>query len=80
MVEQARLSTSAGLEQSVKQLVETLWSESVGHLQAILSRPAHAIQLAEIDRAEAFLRQIKTANKDTNKEAFDDLVNEFYRF
>lgn len=79
-MEQARLTTSAGLEASVKQLVETLWGDSVGHLQAVLSRPAQFVQLGEIERAEAFLRQIKTSDKDTDKEAFDELVDEFYRF
>ena len=67
------------MDPKVTRLVDGLWAESIGFLQDILSQPPHSLQLSQIDRAKAFLLQIRDSEKQSNKEKIDDLVDEFYR-
>ncbi|XP_041440465.1 protein mono-ADP-ribosyltransferase PARP4 isoform X9 [Xenopus laevis] len=60
--------------------VESVWTEALGHLDKILSRPVNSISLNDVSKAEGILLQVRKA-LDTGTEPGDisKAMAEFYR-
>ncbi|XP_073439175.1 protein mono-ADP-ribosyltransferase PARP4 isoform X5 [Dendrobates tinctorius] len=70
----------AELSPEVAGLVESMWVDAVGHLDAILSCPVENISLNDLSKAEGILRQVRNALvKKDREEDISRMMQEFYR-
>ncbi|XP_073518514.1 protein mono-ADP-ribosyltransferase PARP4 isoform X3 [Phyllobates terribilis] len=68
------------LSPEVAGLVESMWVDAVGHLDAILSCPVENISLNDLSKAEGILRQVRNALvKKDRGEDIAQMMQEFYR-
>ena len=68
------------MNSGVSQIVDSFWTESIGFLRELLSQPPQTLQTVQIDRAQAFLLQIRDSKNQLTNEKLEDLLDEFYRF
>ncbi|KAM3935680.1 protein mono-ADP-ribosyltransferase PARP4-like isoform 3-T3 [Leptodactylus fuscus] len=71
---------STDLSPEVAGLVESIWVDSVGHLDSVLSRRVESISLNDLSKAEGILRQIRNALVKKDKgEDISQMMQEFYQ-
>ncbi|XP_006832122.1 PREDICTED: poly [ADP-ribose] polymerase 4-like [Chrysochloris asiatica] len=68
------------LSQEVSDLVEMIWTETLGHLEHTLLKPVNTISLNDVSKAEGILLLVKTALKNgKTAEQLQKMMTEFYR-
>ncbi|XP_068123023.1 protein mono-ADP-ribosyltransferase PARP4-like isoform X2 [Hyperolius riggenbachi] len=68
------------LSPEVAALVESIWTEALGHLTSVLSCSVESISLNDVSKAEGILQHLRhLLNKEKHEESIDKMMQEFYQ-
>ena len=69
---------STKVESASLKLVDVFWSEAVGDIDNLLSKPLQAFKLADVSKAEGVLMQLKEELVKENTDRVDELSDEYF--